>query len=160
MTISVRCTKDEYMRFCARRRVRWPLTVCGLLLGAAGGVVLLLGAARMMTATVFFLGGAIVLLWDTVLLPAVRKGDAGRRYDRSRSLPAAITLTFSDTVVTVDSTEWQGTLPLDAVTEVIETPEMLGLRFGAEWTALIPRRVLTDEQADDIAARCRKEETA
>lgn len=157
MTLTVRCTREEYMQFCAATAPRpvW-LTAAGLLLAAlaAAEAVLLSGITQVGLLVLF--GAVICLLACPLIIPTWCKGAAGRRYDNSDDLRQAVHVTFSQTAVTVHSATVEGTLPMTAVTGVVKTNDMLAVAFGKELTVHIPLRAMTEEESAAVMKMLKK----
>lgn len=145
--ISVRCTREEYMEFCAKRRKATHLPMIGgavLLCGAVASYIVQQQATQ--TALLLVLLGLIGLTLEGLWLPLFRKGEAGRRYDASDSLQQAISLTLEGDTLQVKTATQEGTVPLSLVTAVEETDKMLAIVFGKEWQVYIPKRVLCEDE--------------
>ncbi len=149
--LSVRCTREEYMNYAARRGERMVLltvfgvsvTVIAVLLGILAGTV------DQLSALLLFVG-VLLMLADPLILPMLRKGEAARQYDRSDNLRGAVTLRLDDTTLYVRTATDEATLPLDATTEVTLAPTMIVLVFGQELTVCIPKRVLQPEETEAL----------
>ena len=135
VSLSVKCTREEYMEFCVNRHkpMAW-LTAVGILLVGCGAAVAVLGGGLNSGVLLLLFGGVVCMLLSPLMLPMMRKGEAARRYDASDSLKSAVCVTVDERGVTVSGATLEGTLPMDALTEVVETAAMLALVFGQEYT--------------------------
>lgn len=153
LMLSVRCTREEYMQFYAacERGPKWTAAVGAAALALA---VLLCVVDAMIHQHTLMLGliGVILLIWTPLILPTVRKGAAGRRYDASDSLKGALSLVISEDTLTVRSACQEGTVPLSALTQVLQTPQMIALVFGKELTVCIPVRAMDEDEWYDLHA--------
>ena len=147
LQFATRCTREEYMNFCAKRhKPRHGLTVLGIgLLLMAMGLYLYERTVGQGCLLLFFCG-LVGVLAEPALLPTMRKGAAAKRYDADDFYARALTVTVTDTALSVRGANLEGTLPLDCLTETVETEEMLALVFGSVCTVCIPKRALTDEE--------------
>ncbi len=157
LSLSVRCTREEYLQFCAETAPK-PAWVTGV-----GLLLVLMAAAETMYAggvsqfgVLLMLCGVLGLLINPLLLPMLRKGEGGRRYDDSDDLRQAMQLTFSDDTLTVRSATVEGTLPLSLVTDVVTTATMLSFSFAGELTVCIPVRAMTDEESATVKELLKK----
>lgn len=148
LSLPVRCTREEYMTFCAMRR-KDPLwtTIAGVVLLLIAAVLCILDQSVGQPALLLLLLGVVLLLTSPLILPTVRKGAAGRRYDASDSLKAAVSITMNEETLTVRSACQEGTVPLSALTAVEQTGGMTALVFGKELTVCIPMRSFTEAEA-------------
>lgn len=151
VSLSVKCTREEYMEFCVNRHkpMAW-LTVVGILLVGCGAAVVILGGELSGGVLLLLLGGVVSMMLSPLILPMMRKGEAARRYDASDSLKSAVSVTVDERGITVSGATIEGTLPVDALTEVVETSSMLALVFGREYTLCIPKRALLEEELSVI----------
>lgn len=147
LQFAARCTREEYMNFCAKRhKPMHGLTVLGIgLLAMAVGLYLYEGTIGQGSLLLFFCG-LVGVLAEPVLLPTMRKGAAAKRYDADDFYARALSVTVDDTAMTIRSANLEGTLPLAAVTETVVTDEMLALVFGSVCTVCIPKRALSDDE--------------
>jgi len=153
ISVSVKCTREEYMDFCVNRHpsMLW-LSGIGLVVLAMGAMLVVMDGGISQSSLLLLFGGVIVMLLSPLILPMLRKGEAARRYDASDTLKTAMTLIFDDTAVTVNSMALEGTLPYDALTDVIQTNAMLAFVFGKECQLCIPKRVLTEDELETLSA--------
>ena len=144
LSLAVRCTREEYMAFYAAYRGDpvWT-TVIGAVVLAAAVVLCILDRAVQQHTLLMGLVGAVLTLLSPLILPTVRKGAAGRRYDTSDTIRSAASLTMDDTVLQIKSACVEGSVPFSALTAIEETPEMTALVFGRELTVCIPMRSFT-----------------
>jgi len=151
LSLSVRCTREEYLQFCAETAPK-PAWV-----SATGLLLVLIAAAEMVYAggvsqfgVLLMLCGVVCLLMTPLILPMLGKGEGGRRYDDSDDLRQAMQLTFTDDTVTVKSATVEGTFPLTLVTDVVMTQTMFSFSFADELTVCIPVRAMTDTEAATV----------
>ncbi len=147
VAVSVRCTREEYMTFCAKRHkpTHLPLIAGAVLLcGAAGSYILQQQATQ--TGLLLLLLGLIGVTLEGLWLPLFRKGEAGRRYDASDTLRQAVSIELTDETLLVRTAVKEGNLPLSLVTAVEETDAMMAVLFGKECTIYIPKRVLREDE--------------
>lgn len=147
LAFSVKCTREEYMNFCVKNRksMRLPAIVGAVLVIGAVGAYFLQNSTTQI-GWLLMLVGLIGLTAESLWLPMVERGAAGRRYDASDSLQQAVTVTIEGDTLTVRTACQEGQLPLSLMTQVCRTPEMTSLVFGRELTVYIPSRVLNDDE--------------
>ena len=161
ISLAVKCTREEYMEFYAasRKNSTWS-TVFGTILLIASGPLYVTDNTVTQLAPLFSLIAVMLILLNPVILPAVRKGAAGRRYDNSDVLQGALTLTIDRKDLTVRSACQEGTVPLTALTDIWQAKGITALVFGKELTVCIPMRSMNkDETAafESILAAYKKE---
>ncbi len=122
-------------------------TVLGAILLIVAGPLYILDSDITSFAPLLGLVAVTLILLNPLILPAVRKGAAGRRYDNSDALKGAVTLTIDEQTLTVRTACQEGTLPLSALTDIWQTKDMTALVFGKELTVCIPMRTMTDDEA-------------
>ncbi len=148
ISLSVRCTREEYLAHCYESAPR-PMAV------ALIGVILLAiaAAARMISGVwsqmdiLLLLVGAVLTITPSLLLPILKKGEGGRRYDASDSLSQAMSLVITEESVTLKSATTEGTLPLSAVTKITDSKTVKAIAFTDDVEICIPHRALTDEES-------------
>lgn len=151
--LSVRCTREEYMQFCAasQKGPKWTMAA-----GAAAVAVAVLFCMvdQMIHSHTLLLGliGATLMMWSPLILPTVRKGAAGRRYDASDALKGAIAVEISEDTLNFRSACQEGCVPLSALTAVTVTEQMIALVFGKELTVCIPVRSMNEDEWYDLHA--------
>ena len=147
LQFATRCTREEYMNFCAKRhKPRHAVTVLGIaLLAMAIGLYSYEGTMGQ-GSLLLLVCGLIGVFAESAILPTMRKGAAAGRYDADDFYARALTVTVTEETVTVRSANLEGTLPFDCLTETVETAQMLALVFGNVCTVCIPKRALTDEE--------------
>lgn len=152
VSISVKCTREEYMEFCVNRHpsMLW-LSFVGVIVLVMGAALVVMDGGISQSSLLLLFGGVIVMLLSPLILPMMRKGEAARRYDASDTLKTAMTLVFDENGVTVNSMVLEGTLPYKAITDVIETNSMLALVYGKECQLCIPKRVLTKDELQTLS---------
>ena len=150
ISLAVKCTREEYMEFYAavRKKSVWS-TVMGAVLLITAGLLYILDGNVMQLAPLLGLVAVTLMLLNPVILPAVRKGAAGRRYDNSDALKGALTVTMTRETLTVRSACCEGQMPLSALTDVWRAKGVTALMFGKELTVCIPMRAM---DADEAAA--------
>ncbi len=162
ISLAVKCTREEYMEFYAavRRKSTWS-TVFGAILLVASGPLFILDNTVTQLAPLCALLALTLILLNPVILPAVRKGAAGRRYDNSDMLKGALTLTIDRKELTVRSACQEGCVPLSALTDIWQAKGMTALVFGKELTVCIPMRSMTEDETaafQTILAAYKKEQ--
>lgn len=150
ITLAVKCTREEYMNFYAniRKGSLWT-TVIGAIILLATVMLCVIDQTMKQHTLLLAVIGIVLVLMTPVILPMMRKGAAGRRYDNSDALKGAVTLTMDEQTLTVRTACQEGTLPLSALTDVWQTEAMTALVFGKEMTVCIPMRTMT---ADEVTA--------
>ena len=157
--ISVLCTREEYIRFCAACAPKATgFFVAAAATAVTGLLMLFLQTADMQTAIWLLLAAVLLALFGGVILPFYRKGEAARRYDESDSLSMAVSVVIEGDSLTLHGAHIDGTLPLCAVTKTVRTPEMLALLFGREVTVLLPLRAMSEQEARELVALAEKTE--
>lgn len=162
ISLAVKCTREEYMDFYAtvRKKSMWS-TVLGVILLITAGPLYVMDSEVTRYAPLFGLLALTLILLNPVILPAIRKGAAGRRYDNSDALQGALTVTIDRNELFVRSACQEGTVPLSALTDIWQTDKMTALVFGKELTVCIPMRTMTQEEAaafQTILAAYKKEQ--
>ena len=162
ISLAVKCTREEYMECYAasRKNTTWSTVFGAILLIAAGPLYVLDGTVTQL-APLFSLIAVTLILLNPVILPAVRKGAAGRRYDNSDALQGALTLTINGKELTVRSACQEGTVPLTALTDIWQAKGITALVFGKELTVCIPMRSMNEEETaafEGILAAYKKEQ--
>lgn len=127
----------------------WTTIAGALVILAAAVLCVLDGGIGQLTLLLLLIGVLLVLL-SPLILPTMRKGAAGRRYDASDSLKGAVTITLDNETLTVRSACQEGTVPLCTMTAVITTRDMTALVFGKELTVCIPMRILRQDEIDTL----------
>ncbi len=147
ISLAVKCTREEYMEFYAtvRKKSMWS-TVLGAILLIAAGPLYVMDSEITRYAPLFGLVALTLILLNPLILPAVRKGAAGRRYDNSDALKGALTVTIDRKTLTVRSACQEGCVPLSALTDIWKTNTMTALVFGKELTVCIPMRIMTEDE--------------
>lgn len=149
VSVSVRCTREEYTQYCASR-VHTPLlpTVLGAVCLVGGVALEATGAATIsgLVPLMIVAGILAIFLFSPLVLIFWHKSEAAKRYDNADSLKQAVALTMSEDSVTVRTACHEGTLPLSLLTATAETGDAIGLCFGAELEICIPKRALTTEE--------------
>lgn len=147
LSFPVRCTREEYMQFCAYRQKgpAWT-TAVGILMIAAAVLVCVLSQSLDATAVLLVILGAVLTAFSPLLLPLFQKGEAGRRYDNSDALKGSLMLTLDSETLTVKSVCQEGCVPLSALTRVWQTSAVTALEFGKELTVCIPMRSFSAEE--------------
>ena len=147
LSLPVRCTREEYMQFCAVRRKgpAWT-TAVGIVMIAAAVAVGLFSQSLNAVLLLLAFGGAVLTSFSPLLLPLLLKGEAGRRYDASDALKSAVTVSLDGQELTVKSVCQEGCVPLSALTKVWQTSHVTALEFGKELTVCIPRRSFSDAE--------------
>lgn len=149
VSVSVRCTREEYTRYCANRaHTPWLPTVFSVLC-LVGGVVLEATETKHISGLVpclIFLGILGIVVGSPLCLTFWHRSEAARRYDSADSLRQAVTLIMTEDSVTVRTACHEGTLPLTLLTDTAETGEAIGLIFGRELEICIPKRALSTEE--------------
>lgn len=148
LTLAVKCTREEYMNFYAdlRKEPFW-MTAVGVALLLVTAALCVMDQTMKQHTLLLAMLGIVMVLMKPLILPTVRKGAAGRRYDASDALKGAVSLTMDDKALTVRSACQEGCVPLTALTEVLKTNDMTALVFGKELTVCIPMRSLTADEA-------------
>lgn len=116
---------------------------CGVVSG-----ILEKGQISALTLMLFFLG-MILVLFSSLILPMVIKGEAAKSYDNKKGeLQSAVTITIKDNVLSFASPSREGTIPLEELTEIVnsEKARVMMLAFGDELTLLVPWRALSDDE--------------
>ncbi len=151
--LSVRCTREEYMQFCAacRKGPKWTMAAGAVSVAVA---VLFCMVDQMIHSHTLLLGliGVTLMMWSPLILPTVRKGAAGRRYDASDALKGALTVEIGEETLKIRSACQEGTVPLSALTAVERTEHVIALVFGKELTVCIPIRSMDEDEWYDIHA--------
>jgi len=147
ISLAVKCTREEYMNFYAtvRKKSMWS-TILGVILLIAAGPLYIMDGGVTQLAPLFGLVAVTMILFNPLILPAIRKGAAGRRYDASDALKGALTVTVDCKTLTVRSACQEGCVPLSALTDIWQTSAMTALVFGKELTVCIPMRTMTDDE--------------
>lgn len=147
LSLSVRCTREEYIAFCASRHKTsvWT-TVIGIVLLAAAGVGIVMSRAMGQWELLLVFAGVLMLLMSPMILPMIRRGEAGRRYDASDALRDAVSVVITDDTLTVHTACQEGCVPLSLLTQVQQSKDMLALVFGRELTVCLPKRAMTDDE--------------
>lgn len=147
ISLAVKLTREEYMAFYAsyRKQSMWT-TVFGAMLLILWLPLRLVGDTVTGVTPLIMFAALFLLLLNPVILPFMRKGTAGRRYDASDVLKGALTLTMDSDTLFVRTVCHEGRLPLTAITDVYETNAMMALVFGKELTVYIPKRALTETE--------------
>ncbi len=147
ISLAVRCTREEYMNFYGgvRKNSVWT-TVVGAVLLVVTVILCVVDQTMKQHTLLLALLGIVLVLMTPLILPTVRKGAAGRRYDASDALKGALTITMDDKLLTVRSACQEGTVPLCALTAIEQTKDMTALVFGKELTVCIPMRTMTDDE--------------
>lgn len=147
LTLAVRCTREEYLQFYAtnQKAPAW-VTVIGAVVLVITAVIAAIEQTLTQHTLLLGLIGMITVMLSPFILPTVRKGAAGRRYDASDSLKGAVTLIMTPQTLTVRSACQEGTVPLSALTAVLQTNAMTALVFGKELTVCIPMRTMNEEE--------------
>lgn len=154
LSLSVRCTREEYMQFCAAtcRKPLWT-TVMGAVSAAAGVAMYLLQGNTHYTAVLLLAVGVVLCMMSPLILPMIKKGEAGRRYDASDALKGAVMLTVQDESLTVRTACQEGTVSLTALTAVKQSADMIALCFGNELTICVPKRSLSDDERSALLSQ-------
>ncbi|MBR5134796.1 MAG: YcxB family protein [Clostridia bacterium] len=146
LTISVRCTREEYMDFCVNRRARLPVvTAAGALIIASGVATALIGGMNQ-GCLLMWLVGATAMMFSPLIFPMMLKGEAARRYDASDSLKLAFVAELTEEAIAFKSSTVEGRFPKEAVTNIVETDSMAAIEFAREVQICIPKRALSDEE--------------
>ena len=162
ISLAVKCTREEYMEFYATARKKSMIpTALGIAMLMVAG--LLCGTQRALGQPALFaiLLGMALILANPLILPAMRKGEAGRRYDNSDVLKGALTLTIDNKELTVRSACQEGTVPLSALTDIRQEKGITALVFGKELTVCIPMRSMNEDETaafQTILAAYKKEQ--
>ena len=162
ISLAVKCTREEYMEFFAASHKKSMIpTALGIAMLMVAG--LLCGTQRVLGQSALFaiLLGMALILANPLILPFMRKGAAGRRYDNSDVLKGALTLTIDRKELTVRSACQEGTVPLSALTDIRQTKGITALVFGKELTVCIPMRSMTEDETaafQTILAAYKKEQ--
>lgn len=148
ISLAVKCTREEYMEFYATvgKKPLWT-TVVGVTLLTVAVVLCMMEQSVRQHALLLLLLGVLTVSANPLILPMLRKGAAGRRYDNSDALRGALTVTVTRDTLTVRSACYDGAVPLAALTDVIQTKTMTALVFGKELTVCIPMRTMTADEA-------------
>ncbi len=146
MSLAVRCTREEYMQFCAtyQKGSLWT-TAVGVLLLLLTALLCILDGTMGQTALLLLFAGVLLLLTAPLILPTVRKGAAGRRYDASDALKSAVSITLDEQQLTVRGVAVEGCVPLTSLTAVYATASMIALVFARELTVYLPVRSLSEQ---------------
>ena len=154
ISLSVRCTREEYMQFYAtyRRAPAWT-TALGVIVTVVAVGLCILDAAVQSHTLLLGLAGVLLLLLNPLLLPMARKGEAARRYDADDGLQDAVAMMIDDQMLTLRSTTVQGQVPLSSLTAVHQTAAMTVLEFGNELTVCIPLRSLNEQEQQYLQER-------
>lgn len=151
ISVSVRCTREEYMAFCVEQSPKLPwLTGMGIVWLILAALSIVMDSGITSGGALLLLVGVLCMMMSPLILPMVRKGEAGRRYDASDSLSQAVSLVIDEKTLTVRSAALEGTLPLDTMNDTVVTSGMIALVFGKELTVCIPRRALSDEEQQTL----------
>ena len=148
LTLAVKCTREEYMNFYAgigKKSMR--STVLGAILLIVAGPLYIIDSDVTSFAPLLGLVAVILIILNPLLLPMIRKGAAGRRYDNSDALKGAVSLTMDAKTLTIRTACQEGCVPLAALTDVWQTKELTALVFGKELTVCIPMRSMTADEA-------------
>lgn len=148
ITLAVKCTREEYMNFYAniRKRSLWT-TVIGTIVLLVTVVLCVIDQMMKQHTLLLAMIGIVLVLLTPVILPTVRRGAAGRRYDNSDALKGAVSLTMDAKTLTIRTACQEGCVPLAALTDVWQTKELTALVFGKELTVCIPMRSMTADEA-------------
>jgi len=162
LTLAVKCTREEYMEFYARVDKKTALpTILGVIVLAAAVLLCVMDQTVHQHTLLLLLCGMLLVLTNPLILPTVRKGAAGRRYDNSDALKGALAVTVSRDSLTVRSACYEGCVPLSALTDILQTKTMTALVFGKELTVCIPMRALNAEETalfESILSTYKKEQ--
>lgn len=147
ISLAVRCTREEYMNFygSVRKNTVWT-TIVGAVLLVVTVILCVVDETMKQHTLLLALIGIVLVLMTPLILPTVRKGAAGRRYDASDALKGALTITMEEDTLTVRSACQEGTVPLRALTAIEQTKDMTALVFGKELCVCIPMRTMTDDE--------------
>jgi len=122
LTLAVKCTREEYMEFYARVDKKTALpTILGVIVLAAAVLLCVMDQTVHQHTLLLLLCGMLLVLTNPLILPTVRKGAAGRRYDNSDALKGALAVTVSRDSLTVRSACYEGCVPLSALTDILQT---------------------------------------
>lgn len=159
VAISVLVTREEYMAFTVQlmkklRGNRPKLTeACGAVLIAAGIAGLFFGDAISLlpsAAICLLLIGLFLACYNGLLAPVLDRAAAAREYDEKEDVRQANSYVFSDTAVEIRNGRMEGELPLQLATRYIETADLFSVSFGRECHVVIPKRLLTSTQKEEL----------
>ncbi|MBR7092477.1 MAG: YcxB family protein [Clostridia bacterium] len=153
---SVLLTKEEFTAF---REENWRAEhSLAALIG--GGALLLLGAGGWLASGQLALSplltgsmAALGLLWiaqDRILRPLLVRSRAAAAFDRQPEWSGSAQYVFYPDRVQLRTARETGEIPLSALTAWRESKTMLALFFGRELTVLLPRRLLTPQEQNDL----------
>ena len=147
ISLAVKCTREEYMEFYAtyRKKSMWSTVLGAILLLAAGPLYVMDTEVTSLAPLCSFIAVVLVLM-NPLILPLIRKGEAGRRYDNSDALKGAVTVTIDRQTLTVRTACHEGCVPLSALTDIHQTATVTVLVFGKELTVCIPMRTMNEDE--------------
>lgn len=157
ISLSVLVTKDEYIHAQAmvkqklRAKYSPAITATGALLAALGIAGLFFGRLVMLSAPAavcLVLLGVFLALYDGFIGPVLNKAAAAREYNEKEDLHFATAYVFSDDRVRISNGRIQGEIPISRVTGWIETPSLIRMSVGRELNICVPKRLLSQEQAE------------
>ena len=152
-TVNLLLTKEEYVNEQTKAAPRWTaLTPLALLIALFG-----VAADRLLSLSVNLMWGCVslgvlLLIYDLLFSPLMRRTGAIARYERQESLRQAVSLTVTEETVTVAAPRFSGRLPEDRLT-CRETEDLFVLTAGDEMTLRLPKRQLTGEQQTALRTR-------
>lgn len=149
VSLSVRCTREEYIRYrTVRMKKPWLVTLLGVLAIASSGVLSTADTQKTLTAAILPLVMIGLLLFIPFALYFYEKGAAAKQYDESTYLREAFTLVMDEQTLRVRTACHEGTLPLTLLTAVEETGDAIGLVFGKELSLCVPKRALSEKESN------------